>query len=163
MADQVAKMWAVARLEYQPPVELLGTWLRLVFVRNSGAAFSLGAGATLFVSLLALVIVGVLMYRARNLRSVWWALAMGGMIGGALGNLTDRVFRFPGGLQGHVVDFIAVPYWPIFNVADMAVVSSAVLMVILAMVGIDFDGTRTTKDSEQEAAGGQPSSAGAPL
>ena len=82
------------------------------------------------------------MFRARNLRSVWWALAMGTMIGGALGNLTDRVFRAPGGLQGHVVDFLQLPYWPIFNFADMAVVGAAIAMVILTLLGVNFDGTR---------------------
>lgn len=149
VVDQLTKVWAVATLEGQPSREVLGEVLRLTFVRNPGAAFSLGSGSTIFVSLLALVIVGVLMFRARNLRSVWWAIAMGGMIGGALGNLTDRVFREPGRLSGHVVDFLALPFWPVFNVADMAVVGSAVLMMVLALLGIDFDGTRVGRDGTQ--------------
>lgn len=147
VADQLAKVWAVAQLEGRPPQELLGDVLVLTFVRNPGAAFSFGAGSTIIVSLVALVIVGVLMVRARNLRSVWWAIAMGGMIGGALGNLVDRVFREPGALRGHVVDFIAVPFWPVFNIADMAVVGSAILMVVLALLGIDFDGSRHTDEA----------------
>ncbi len=152
LVDQLTKVWAVARLENQPPVDVIDGVFQFTFVRNPGAAFSLGAGSTLFVSLLALVIVVVLMYRARNLRSVWWAIAMGGMIGGAVGNLTDRVFREPGGLRGHVVDFLALPFWPVFNVADMAVVGSAILMIVLALLGIDFDGTRQ-KDDKGTATG----------
>ena len=141
--DQLTKVWAVARLENQPPIEVLGEFLQLTFVRNPGAAFSLGSGSTWIVSLLALVIVGVLLLRARNLASVWWAVAMGGMIGGALGNLIDRVFRAPGVFRGHVVDFLALPNWPVFNVADMAVVGSAILMVVLVALGIEMDGTRS--------------------
>lgn len=151
LVDQVTKVWAVARLEGEPPVDVVGGVLLLTFVRNPGAAFSLGSGSTIFVSLIALVIVAVLMFRARNLRSVWWAIAIGGMIGGALGNLTDRVFREPGGLSGHVVDFLALPFWPVFNVADMAVVGSAILMIVLALLGVDFDGTRGTKSNSTDA------------
>lgn len=149
VVDQLSKIWAVAALENEPPVQVIGDFFRLVFVRNSGAAFSLGSGSTIVVSLLALVIVGVLIYRARNLQSVWWAIAMGGMIGGALGNLTDRVFREPGVLRGHVVDFFALPIWPVFNVADIAVVGSAIGMVVLALLGIDFDGTRHGRESAE--------------
>lgn len=149
--DQLTKIWAVARLENQPPIEVLGQFLQLTFVRNPGAAFSLGAGSTLIVSLLALVIVGVLLLRARNLASVWWAVAMGGMIGGALGNLIDRVFRSPGVFRGHVVDFLALPNWPVFNIADMAVVGSAILMVLLVALGIEMDGTRSRSGEPRTA------------
>lgn len=148
VVDQLTKVWAVASLEGQPAVNLAGEYLRLTFVRNSGAAFSLGSGSTIVISLIALGIVAVLIVRARHLRSVGWAIAMGGMIGGALGNLIDRALRTPGGLRGHVVDFIALPYWPVFNVADMAVVGSAILMVVLALLGIDFDGTREKSGSK---------------
>ena len=151
IVDQLSKAWAVASLEGRADISVIGDVLVLTFVRNPGAAFSLGSGSTLIVSLLALVIVGVLLSKARHLRSVWWAIAMGGMVGGALGNLVDRGFRTPGGLRGHVVDFIAIPYWPVFNVADMAVVGSAILMVVLAVLGIDFDGQRTSRERDEEA------------
>lgn len=151
VVDQLSKVWAVAQLEGRAPVELVGTWLRLNFVRNPGAAFSLGGSSTIIVSLLAIVIVVVLLVRARGLGSIWWAIAMGGMVGGALGNLSDRVFRTPGGLRGHVVDFIQLPHWPVFNVADMAVVGSAILMVVLAMKGVDFDGSSAPKVSNPPA------------
>ena len=157
LADQLTKIWAVARLEGQPPIEVLGQFLQLVFVRNPGAAFSLGANSTMLISLLALVIVGVLLFRSRNLASVWWAVAMGGMIGGALGNLVDRVFRSPGTFRGHVVDFLALPNWPVFNLADMAVVGSAILMVVLVLFGIEMDGTRTKPGKS-----GEPSKTGEP-
>ena len=148
--DQLTKLWAVAALEGRPPVAVLGDWLKLAFVRNPGAAFSLGAGSTLVVSLLALGIVAVLLLKARTLASLWWALAVGAMVGGALGNLVDRMLREPGLLRGHVVDFLALPNWPVFNVADMAVVGAAILMGILAVAGVDFDGTRSN------SGGGEP-------
>lgn len=143
--DQFTKWWAVERLENRPPVEVIGEFLQLQFVRNSGAAFSLGANSTLFISLLALALVAVLLWKAKDLQSAWWGIAMGLMLGGAFGNLIDRMFRTPGYLRGHVVDFLALPNWPVFNVADMAVVGAAILMVILAVLGVDFDGTRTSK------------------
>ena len=149
--DQLTKMWAVARLENQPPIEVLGQFLQFTFVRNPGAAFSLGSSSTLIVSLLALAIVAVLLLRARNLASVWWAVAMGGMIGGALGNLIDRIFRAPGVFRGHVVDFLALPNWPVFNIADMAVVGSAILMVVLVALGVEMDGTRSRSGEPRTA------------
>jgi signal peptidase II len=142
VVDQLSKLWAVAELEGRPTVQVVGQWLQFTFVRNPGAAFSLGAGSTLVVSLVALVIVAVLLVKARTLASMWWAVAVGAMVGGALGNLVDRTFRDPGVLRGHVVDFVQLPHWPVFNVADMAVVGAAILMGVLAVVGIDFDGTR---------------------
>lgn len=140
--DQLSKMWAVAALENKPPTQVLGEFLQLYLVRNPGAAFSLGGSATIVISLIAVGITVVLMFRARNLRSVWWALAMGTMIGGALGNLTDRLTSEPGFGRGSVVDFIALPNYPVFNVADMAVVGSAILMIVLALRGIEIDGSR---------------------
>jgi signal peptidase II len=167
LIDQVTKVWAVAKLENAPPIDVISGVFQFTFVRNPGAAFSLGAGSTMLVSLIAVAIVVVLMFRARNLRSVWWAIAMGGMIGGALGNLTDRVFRDPGGLRGHVVDFLALPFWPVFNVADMAVVGAAILMMVLALLGIDFDGTRHVDaksadgdEAPSDASGSAPGASG---
>lgn len=150
--DQLSKVWAVSALTGRPPLQVVGSWLQLVLVRNSGAAFSLGGGFTVVISLLAVVIVVVLVRRARGLKSKLWALALGAMIGGALGNLTDRLVRSPGGLRGHVVDFIQLPYWPVFNVADMAVVGAAILMVVLALRGVEFDGSRAGGQAVKEAA-----------
>lgn len=131
--DQITKLIAVATLEGQPSIEVIGSILKLTFVRNPGAAFSLGSGYTIIFSLLALVVVGVIIYTAPTLGSLGWAIALGGILGGSLGNLTDRLLREPGFLRGHVVDFLQLPNWPIFNVADMAVVGAAILMVILTI------------------------------
>ena len=140
--DQVTKSLVVAKLTDQPPISVLGDLLKLDLVRNPGAAFSLGTGYTFLFTGIALAVVVVIIRTSRKLGSIWWAIALGGMLGGALGNLTDRMFREPGGLQGHVVDFIELPHYPVFNCADMAIVGSAILMVILAVRGIDLDGTR---------------------
>lgn len=134
--DQITKFIAVATLEGQPSIEVIGSVLKLTFVRNPGAAFSLGSGYTIIFSLLAFVVVGVIIYTAPTLGSIGWAIALGGILGGSLGNLTDRLFREPGLLRGQVVDFLQLPNWPIFNVADMAVVGSAGLMVLLTLRGV---------------------------
>jgi signal peptidase II len=134
--DQITKLIAVATLEGQPSIEVIGSILKFTFVRNPGAAFSLGSGYTIIFSLLAFVVVGVIIYTAPTLGSLGWAIALGGILGGSVGNLTDRLLREPGFLRGHVVDFLQLPNWPIFNVADMAVVGAAVLMVILTFRGV---------------------------
>ena len=141
--DQFTKYLAVANLEGQASVQLVGTWLQLTFVRNPGAAFSLGTGYTFIFSLLAFVVAGVIIWTARTITSLGWAIALGGLLGGAVGNLIDRIFREPGLLQGHVVDFLQLPNWPIFNVADMAVVGSAILMVLLALKGVPLRGVKS--------------------
>ena len=140
--DQLTKAWAVSRLENQPPVQVIGDFLRLDLVRNPGAAFSLGTGYTFLFTGIAIAVIVVIIRTSRRLDSVWWAIALGGILGGALGNLSDRLFRAPGGFQGYVVDFIELPHYPVFNCADMAIVGSAILMVILTLRGIDLNGSR---------------------
>lgn len=140
LLDQLTKWLAVTYLEGQPSVEVIGPLVKFTFVRNPGAAFSLGGGYTVIFSLLAVVVAVVIIRTARSLGSKAWAIALGGLLGGALGNLLDRIFREPGFMRGHVVDFIQLPYWAIFNVADMAVVFSAVLIVILTLRGVPLRG-----------------------
>lgn len=131
--DQVTKAWAVARLEPGPPIEVIGTFLQLSFVRNPGAAFSLGTGVTwVFTAVAAAIAVTVVRYAGRITSRVW-AVTLGGVLGGALGNLTDRIFRSPGALQGHVVDFIQLPNYPLFNIADSAVVCAAIAIAVLSL------------------------------
>jgi signal peptidase II len=142
--DQLSKAWVVATLADEPPLELLGRWLRLTYVRNSGAAFSLGAGMTIVFSLIAVGVSVAIIRIAPRLGSTAWAVALGGILGGAVGNLVDRLFRDPGPLRGHVVDWIQVPYWPVFNIADSAIFCSAALMVVLSVRGIGLDGRRVT-------------------
>jgi signal peptidase II len=135
------------------PVRLLSGAIYLVQTRNSGAAFNVGTGATVVLTVIATAIVVVILRTARKMRSTGWAVALGLILGGALGNLTDRIFREPGIGRGHVVDWISLfsndgHVWPIFNVADSAVVCGAVLTAVLAIRGIDIDGRGSRDDSE---------------
>ena len=138
--DQLSKLAAETNLTGQP-VELLGGLLRLTLVYNPGAAFGLATGYTVILTLLASGVVIFALVLSRKLASKPWVVAFGLLLGGALGNLTDRIFREPGPLRGHVVDFLQIPYWPVFNVADMAVTGAAVLIVLLSLTGRNLDGT----------------------
>jgi len=137
--DQVTKAIAVATLEGQPSIEVIGQWLKLTFVRNPGAAFSLAGNYTIVISAIAVVVSLFIVRTARTLTSTWWAVVMGGILGGALGNLVDRIFRDPAPFRGYVVDFLELPNWPVFNVADMALVGSAILAVLLSLRGVDMN------------------------
>lgn len=146
--DVITKVVAVALLEGRDPVRLLGGGLYLVLYRNPGAAFSLATGLTWLLTLIAVVVVIAIVRLAPRLRSPGWALGLGLVLGGALGNLVDRFFRSPGPLRGHVVDFLSLlapdgSVWPVFNLADSAIVSGGVLLVLLALLGRDYDGTTT--------------------
>ena len=140
--DLLTKILAVANIEPGRPVWLVGDLVSLRLVRNPGAAFSMATGMTWLLTLVAVgVVIGVVRI-GRTLRSPWWALGLGLVLGGALGNLVDRFFRAPGVMQGHVVDFVSVGWWPVFNVADSAIVCGAILLVVLTLVGLEPDGTR---------------------
>jgi signal peptidase II len=146
VADALTKIAAVAQLEGREPVELLGGLVYLVLVRNPGAAFSLATGYTWVLSLVAVAVVVIIVRIARRLRSTGWAVALGLVLGGALGNLTDRIFRAPGPLRGHVVDVVSLlapdgSVWPVFNLADSSIVSGGVLLVLLALTGRELDGS----------------------
>ncbi len=147
LLDQASKIVAVQQLSDRAPIELAGGALTLRLVRNSGAAFSIGTGATAVFSLVAFVVVLVIIRTAGRLRSKAWAVTLGLLLGGAVGNLTDRLLRDPAPLRGHVVDFLELPRWPVFNVADMAITSSAVAIVLLSMLGRQVDGTRAAQQS----------------
>lgn len=145
-ADQLTKAWATANLRPEQPRELIGSVLQLNLIRNSGAAFSIGTGATWILTLIACSVVVFILVSARRLGSRGWALALGLLLAGSLGNLTDRMFRAPGPGRGHVVDFLQLPHYPIFNIADSAIVSAAILIAVLAFRGINIDGTRASGD-----------------
>ncbi len=136
--DQVSKAFAVARLEGEPPIELVGRWLQLTFVRNPGAAFSLAGNYTIVISVVAIIVAVAIVRTARTLTNPWWAVVLGGILGGAVGNLIDRIVREPAPFRGHVVDFLAFPNFPVFNVADMALVGSAILAVLLSLKGVEM-------------------------
>ncbi|MFE9329905.1 signal peptidase II [Streptomyces sp. NPDC006925] len=139
--DLVSKLVVVAELENHAPIELLGSWLQLSVIRNPGAAFGLGEALTLVLSAIAVAVVVVIARIARKLYSLPWAIALGLLLGGACGNLADRIFRAPGVFQGAVVDFIAPKHFAVFNLADSAIVCGGVLIVLLSFRGLDPDGT----------------------
>jgi signal peptidase II len=150
LLDVLSKIIAVMALEGHPPVKLLGGGLYLVVYRNSGAAFSMATGLTWLLSLIAVGVVVVIIRLAPRLRSAGWAFGLGLVLGGALGNLVDRLLRAPGPLRGHVVDFLSLfapdgSVWPVFNLADSAIVCGGLALVLLAASGRDFDGTRASR------------------
>ncbi|QNG39366.1 signal peptidase II [Geodermatophilaceae bacterium NBWT11] len=158
--DLVTKLVVVATIEPAENIRTLGGLLYLTNYRNTGAAFSFAEGATVVFSLIAVVIAVVIVRVARRLFSLGWAVALGLVLGGALGNLVDRVFRDPGFLRGGVVDFLSVfgpngQVWPIFNVADSSIVCGGILGAVLAIRGIEFDGSRG-KDPRTDDDGPEP-------
>jgi signal peptidase II len=144
--DIVSKVIAVQLLTPGQPVSIIGETVTWTLVRNSGAAFSMATGYTWILTLIATAVVIGIIWMGRRLVSPWWAIGLGMILGGALGNLIDRFFRWPGPLRGHVVDFLSVGWWPVFNVADASVVGGAALLVGLSLFGYDFDvpGRRTS-------------------
>ncbi len=140
-ADVASKIVAMAHLSDRGPVPLLGGLLTLNLVRNPGAAFGLATGYTVVLSLVALGVAVVVVRLSRSLRSTPWAIAFGLLLGGALGNLSDRIFRSPGVLRGHVVDFLQLPHWPVFNLADSSICLAAGVIIVMALRGRRWDGT----------------------
>lgn len=140
--DQLTKSLALAHLTPGEPVNVIGSLLKFNLIRNSGAAFSLGSGYTPYISVIQIAVALGVIYLSRRLGSPGWAIAFGLLFGGAVGNILDRIFREPSPFHGHVVDFLQTPHWAIFNVADMAVTSAAVLLVLQTLRGVKLDGTR---------------------
>ncbi|WP_394616408.1 signal peptidase II [Lentzea sp. JNUCC 0626] len=159
--DVLTKVVSVAFLEDADPIQLFGGVLYLTFVRNPGAAFGMGEGMTWVLALIAMGVAGFIYWISRNLRSQGWAVGLGLVLGGAVGNLADRLFREPGPMRGHVVDFLSLfdPYgrvWPVFNVADMAIVGGGATIIVLALLRHDYDGTVHKDDPEPVAVVEQP-------
>ena len=164
--DIATKVEAVDRLEPNVPVRVLGPLLGLRLIRNPGAAFSQGEGFTWVFAVAALLVVAFVLVRlVPRLGHVGWAVALGLLVGGVTGNLLDRLFRAPGPFRGHVVDFLQLPHWPIFNVADMCITAAAVMVVVLSIlknVGIDGRHPGDTGTGRAGAEGaGDSSTAGA--
>ncbi|WP_255375340.1 signal peptidase II [Saccharomonospora sp. CUA-673] len=148
VVDVLTKVVATAGLEGEEPVRILGGAVYLQLLRNPYAAFGMDFGGTWLLALVAIIVVGAIIWFARKLRSTGWAIGLGLILAGALGNLTDRLFRAPGPMQGHVVDFVSVfgpdgRYFPVFNAADSAITVGAILIVLLTFLGRDYDGTIT--------------------
>lgn len=147
-ADLITKQLALSGLEGEPPLRVLGGLFYLQIVRNPGAAFGMATGMTWVLTLIALAVVIGIIWVMPKLRSVGWAIGLSLVLAGAVGNLVDRFFRAPGALHGHVVDFLS-PFapngdvFPVFNVADSSIVCGGALIVLMALMGRDYDGRRT--------------------
>ncbi len=140
--DVTTKVIVVRALASRPPIRLLDGFLTLLLLRNSGAAFSIGTSMTIVFTVIAAAVIFYILRAARKLRSLAWAITLGLLLGGATGNLSDRIFRSPGLFRGDVVDWIQLPHWPVFNLADSAIVCGGALAVLLALRGVRLDGTR---------------------
>ncbi|UPL12941.1 signal peptidase II [Microbacterium sufflavum] len=161
-ADQFVKYLTIEHLPLHEVVPVLGEFLQLYYIRNPGAAFSLGSEVTWIFTIALAVVAGVIVWKAFGLRSRLWAVVLGCLLGGVLGNLSDRLFREPGFPVGHVVDMISMPWMmpAIFNVADIFIVTGMISVALLVVFGLRFDGTRerdhapveTDEDAEAVAA-----------
>jgi len=162
--DQFSKYLVVSRLTEGEVVRVLNDVLQLHFVRNPGAAFSLASGSTWIFSIIATGVVVFIVWFAGRIRSLAWALVFGLLLGGVLGNLTDRLLREPGFGLGHVVDFISTPWMipAIYNVADMSIVTSMAVFMILTIRGIGLDGKRVVNPPKKTATETAPSLATPP-
>lgn len=150
--DQLSKWWAVSQLP-NDPLRLVGDDVGFVLVRNTGSAFSLFQAFTPFLAVIAIVVTAVLVRTVRRTRDTLMVVGLSLVLGGALGNLVDRLFRTPGFLKGAVVDFVHVGDFPTFNVADSAITIGAVLIVIWA-VRADMRERREERDAPDAASGG---------
>lgn len=141
-ADIISKAVVVATLSDRPPVRLLGGLLTLRVDRNPGAAFSIGTSMTVVFTAIAVGVIVLILRASRRIHSVGWAVTLGLLLGGATGNLTDRLLRAPGPLRGYVVDWIQLPHWPVFNISDSCIVCGGILAILLSFLGRRIDGTR---------------------
>ena len=141
----------MSRLSGRPDVSVVGELLVLHLTRNPGAAFSTGTEYTVALTCVAIVAVVVVVHLSRRLGSVGWAVALGLLLAGVAGNLTDRLFREPGPFRGHVIDFLMLPHWPVFNVADMCINAAAVIILVQASRGIRINGMPTSDRREESA------------
>jgi signal peptidase II len=142
LLDLITKIWAVATLEGEPAQYIVGRVLRWEFARNPGAAFSSFTGATFLLSLISVAVLLYLFVKISKVAVSAWSYPWGGLMGGILGNLTDRIFRDPGIFKGHVIDWIGLPNWALFNIADSAIVLSVFTMALLSWRGSNYRGAR---------------------
>jgi signal peptidase II len=133
--DFATKQWAISALEVEPK-QILGSFLQLTLVKNPGAAFGFATGLTLLYSILAVLVVATIVYFARAISSGGWQLTAGLLLGGVMGNLADRAFREPAFFRGHVIDWIELPNWPVFNLADSAIVIAATIAFVLSVKNV---------------------------
>jgi len=134
--DLATKLWAVSTLSDRSNIKVLGDFFQLTLVRNPGAAFSIAEGATIFLTLFGFFVLAIIFYYSVKITSKGWSVVLGLAMGGILGNLVDRIFREPGVLRGHVIDWLQVPNFPVFNVADSAIVIAAGISMLLSLRNI---------------------------
>lgn len=138
VVDRITKAWAEANLQLGQPQEILGSFLQFNLVYNPGAAFSIFTDATWVFTVFAISFSVFLILFAGRIVRLPWKIAAGLGLGGAIGNLIDRIVNEPGIAQGHVVDFIMIPYWPIFNIADSSMSIAVVIIIIASLRGVDY-------------------------
>ncbi|MFC8449668.1 signal peptidase II [Kitasatospora sp. NPDC057223] len=160
LIDLGSKLLVVAKLEGHSPIQVAGDIVTLQVIRNGGAAFGMGQAMTIVFTMIATAVIVVIWRIARRLYSLPWAVALGMLLGGALGNLTDRLFRAPQVFRGHVVDFISVQHFAVFNLADSAIVCGGILVVLLSFRGSNPDGTVHHGGAKDEPSGARPSKDG---
>ncbi|MFD3686765.1 signal peptidase II [Nocardiopsis sp. NPDC058631] len=141
VVDFLTKEWVLATFHQGERVDVIGSLLQFTLVYNTGAAFSMGTDFTWVFTCIASIVVIAIAYMGLRVRSGWWGLTLGLMMGGAAGNLVDRFFRDPAPFHGAVVDFISVGDFPVFNIADSCVVVGACLVVALTFKGLNLDGS----------------------
>ena len=149
--DLASKQWALSELA-DGDIPVLGDWLTFHLTFNPGAAFSTGTEFTIVFSLVAITAVCVVLWFARRVADPVWAVAFGLLLAGIGGNLTDRIFRDPAPLRGHVVDLFMIPNWPVFNVADVCIDVAAALILLQAFRNVRLDGSRPSRDLPEEKA-----------
>jgi signal peptidase II len=163
VTDTITKALVVATMSDRPPIRLLGGLLKLRITRNPGAAFSIGPSLTVVFAVIAVGVIVFILRASRRLQSLAWAVTLGLLLGGATGNLTDRLLRAPGPFRGYVVDWIELPHWPVFNIADSCIVCGGLLAVLLAVRGVSIDAGSDQQQpaQSQESRQGDPHGGGA--
>jgi len=146
--DAGTKRWALDALDDRD-IHVVGDLLVLHLTHNPGAAFSTGTEFTVVLSCLAIVAVCVVLFLSLRLASPLWSVGLGLLLGGVGGNLTDRITRPPGVMRGHVVDWLMLPHWPVFNVADMAIIGAAAVILVQSVRGVTLRGGRAPRDGSE--------------
>ncbi|WP_243395340.1 signal peptidase II [Nocardioides currus] len=148
--DLGTKQWALSALEDRD-IDVVGDFFVLHLTRNPGAAFSTGTEFTTVLTCLAIVAVCAVLVVSLRLASPLWSVGLGLLIGGVGGNLTDRIIREPGVMRGHVIDWLMLPNWPVFNIADMCIMAAAGVIILQSLRGVTLRGERVTDAAEPEA------------
>jgi signal peptidase II len=143
--DFLTKNWAIANLSSSPR-KVIGSLLQFTLLRNPGAAFSMATGFTIIFTSISIGVAIFITRSASKITSAWWAYVAGLVLGGVLGNLTDRIFREPGFLYGHVIDWIELPHWPVFNLADSSIFIAAGVAILLTARNISPTGKSTREE-----------------